>query len=66
MLIRAVVHQNVRNTPILGLVEWSSVSDRCQDVSSFVISIFVLVHWDRTVPSVTVGDSRDLTGGGSH
>ena len=65
MFVRAVVHQNVLNKSLLGLVEWFSVSDRCQDVSSFVLLIFVLIHRDRTVPSVILGDSRDQTCGGS-
>ena len=39
-----------------------SVSDRCQDVSSFEFIVFILIHGDRTIPSVILGDSRDLTG----
>ena len=65
MLVRTVVHQNVHNMPLLGLVTWFSVSDRCQYVSSFVLFIFVLIRLGSTVPSVILGDSRDLTGGGS-
>ena len=63
MLICAVVHQNAYNLPIFGLCECFSVSDRCQDVSSFVFIVFILIHGSRTVPSVILDDSRDLTGG---
>ena len=56
-------HQNVYNMPIFGLYECFSVSDRCLDVSSFVFIVFILIHGDRTFPSVILGDSRDLTGG---
>ena len=35
--------------------------DRCQDVYSFIIRIFILHPWDGTVPRVVLGDSRDLT-----
>ena len=57
MLICAVVHQNA-----YGLYECFSVSDRCKDVSSFKFIVFILIHGDKTVPSVILGDSRNLTG----
>ena len=63
MLICAVVHQIVHNMPICGLSECFPVSDRCQDVSSFVSLVLILIHGDRTVPSVILADSQDLTGG---
>ena len=63
MLICAVVHQNTYNLPIFGLYECFSVPDRCQDVSSFEFIVFVLIHGNKTIPSVILGDSRDLTGG---
>ena len=65
MLVRTIVHHDAYSVPILVLMEWLSVSDRCQHVSSFVLLVVVLIRGNRTVPSVILGDSRDLTGSGS-
>ena len=52
MLIRTIDHQYVHNIPIFGQPEWFSLSDRCQDVSSFVVLLFIFIHGDGTVPSI--------------
>ena len=58
VFIRTTVHHYMHNVPFFGVAERFSVSDRCQDVSSFVIVIFILIHGRGTVPSVVLGESR--------
>ena len=57
MIIHTSVHQYVHNVPVFGLVKWFSGPDRCQDVSNFIILLFILIDGDGTVPSVVPGDS---------
>ena len=63
VFIRTIDHQYVHSVPVFGLADGSFVPDLCQELSSFIILIFILIHRDGTVPSVAVlGDSRDLAG----
>ena len=42
-------------------MEWFTVSDCFQDVSSFLLLVVVLLHGDNLVQRVILGDLRDLT-----
>ena len=50
VLIRTNVHQHVHNVQVFGLAGWFSVLDRCQDVSSFKILLFIFIRGDGAVP----------------
>ena len=42
VFIRTIDHQYVHNKQFFGVAERFSVPDRCQDVSSFIILIWIL------------------------
>ena len=60
MLIREVVHLYVHNISVLDRRNGSLRRIRYKDALSFVILIFILMHWDGTVPSVVLGVSGNV------
>ena len=54
-----IVHQDAYSVPILGLMEWLSVSNFCRNVSSFVLLTCIL--YLRMILGIILGNSRDLT-----